>query len=81
VTGSNRWLKVLLKSKALNRSAIVAAVIASYEGRRQAQAVLAVVVLSASDRRLHFGCREDFRNGRGNAIVSESGLRPEHERK
>ena len=56
VTGANHWLKVLLKGKTSNRSAIGAQVIAAYGGRRQAQAVLAQSsYLSANDRRLHFG--------------------------
>ena len=56
VTGSNRWLKVLLEGTVSNRSAIGALVIATCGNRKQAQAVLAQSsYLSVSDRRLHFG--------------------------
>ncbi len=56
IRGANHWLKVLLAGKQSNRSAIGAQVIATYGGRRQAQAVLAQSsYLSANDRRLHFG--------------------------
>ena len=56
VTGANHWLKVLLVGVTSNRSAIGAQVIAIYEDRKQAQAVLAQSsYLSVSDRRLHFG--------------------------
>jgi hypothetical protein len=56
VSGGNHWLKVLLQGVKSNRSAIGAQVIASYSGRRQAQAVLAQSsYLSVNDRRLHFG--------------------------
>jgi hypothetical protein len=56
VTGSNHWLKVMLVGTTSNRSAIGAAVIASYGKRRQAKAVLAQSsYLSANDPRLHFG--------------------------
>jgi hypothetical protein len=56
VTGSNRWLKVLLVGVESNRSAIGAQVIATFGGRSQMQAVLAQAsYLSANDRRLHFG--------------------------
>ena len=56
VTGGSHWLKVLLVGTASNRSAIGAQVVASYAGRRQAQAVLAQSsYLSVNDRRLHFG--------------------------
>ncbi|HZU27526.1 MAG TPA: CRTAC1 family protein [Bryobacteraceae bacterium] len=56
VRGANHWLKVKLIGVKSNRSAIGATVIASYGGRKQAQAVLAQSgYLSASDRRLHFG--------------------------
>ena len=56
VTGSNRWLKVLLMGVTSNRSAIGAQVIASYGGKKQAKAVLAQSsYLSVNDRRLHFG--------------------------
>jgi hypothetical protein len=55
-SGSNHWLKVLLTGAASNRSAIGAQVMATYGGRRQAQAVLAQSsYLSVNDRRLHFG--------------------------
>jgi hypothetical protein len=57
--GSNHWLKVLLKGTTSNRSAIGAQVVATYGGRRQAQAVLAQSsYLSVNDRRLHFGLGE-----------------------
>ena len=56
VTGTNRWLKVLLIGVASNRSAIGAQVVAAYGERRQVQAVLAQSsYLSVNDRRLHFG--------------------------
>jgi hypothetical protein len=56
VRGDNHWLKVKLIGVKSNRSAIGATVVASYGGRKQAQAVLAQSgYLSASDRRLHFG--------------------------
>ena len=54
--GDNHWLKVLLVGVASNRSAIGAQVVASYGGRKQAQAVMAQSsYLSVNDRRLHFG--------------------------
>ena len=56
VTGDNHWLKVLLVGSASNRSAIGAQVIATYGGRKQAQAVSAQSsYLSVNDRRLHYG--------------------------
>jgi enediyne biosynthesis protein E4 len=56
VAAGRHWLKVLLTGVESNRSAIGAQVIATYGGRRQAQAVLAQSsFLSANDRRLHFG--------------------------
>ena len=56
ISGANHWLKVLLIGAASNRSAIGAQVVATYAGRRQAQAVLAQSsYLSVNDRRLHFG--------------------------
>jgi hypothetical protein len=56
VSGANHWLKVLLIGAASNRSAIGAQVVATYDERRQAQAVLAQSsYLSVNDRRLHFG--------------------------
>lgn len=56
VTGKNHWLKVQLIGTTSNRSAIGATVIASYAGRKQAQAVLAQSsYLSVNDRRLHYG--------------------------
>jgi hypothetical protein len=56
VSGNDHWLKVKLVGTKSNRSAIGATVIASYGGRKQAQAVLAQSsYLSVSDRRLHFG--------------------------
>jgi hypothetical protein len=56
VTGSGRWLKVLLVGTASNRSAIGARVTATYGGRTQAQDVTAQSSFySVNDRRLHFG--------------------------
>ncbi len=56
VTGENHWLKVKLEGVKSNRSAIGARVAAFYNGKRQAQEVLAQsAYLSVSDRRLHFG--------------------------
>ncbi len=56
VSGTGRWLKVLLIGTESNRSAIGAQVIAKYGDRTQAQAVMAQSsFLSANDRRLHFG--------------------------
>jgi len=57
LTGDHHhWLKVKLEGTKSNRSAIGATVIASYGGKKQAQAVLAQsAYLSVSDRRLHFG--------------------------
>jgi hypothetical protein len=56
VTGTNHWLKILLIGVQSNRSAIGARVTLSYNGKRQAQEVLAQSsYLSVSDRRLHFG--------------------------
>ena len=56
VTGGGHWLKVKLLGVKSNRSAIGATVIATYGGRRQAQAIAAQSgYLSVNDRRLHFG--------------------------
>jgi enediyne biosynthesis protein E4 len=56
VTGTGRWLKVLLNGVKSNRSAIGARVTARYGGRTQAQEVTAQSSFySANDRRLHFG--------------------------
>jgi hypothetical protein len=56
MSGGDHWLKVLLIGTVSNRSAIGAQVVASYGGRKQAQAVLAQSsYLSVNDRRLHFG--------------------------
>jgi len=56
VSGGGHWLKVGLIGTKSNRGAIGATVIATYGGRRQAQAVTAQSgYLSANDRRLHFG--------------------------
>jgi hypothetical protein len=56
VTGGHHWLKVLLVGSTSNRSAIGAHVVATYGGRKQAQAVLAQSsYLSVNDRRLHYG--------------------------
>ena len=55
-SGGGHWLKVKLVGTKSNRSAIGATVIATYGGRRQAQAVTAQSsYLSVNDRRLHFG--------------------------
>jgi len=59
LSGHDHWLKVKLVGKKSNRSAIGATVIASYGGKRQAQAVLAQsAYMSASDKRLHYGLGE-----------------------
>jgi hypothetical protein len=56
VSGNYLWLKVKLIGTKSNRSAIGATVIASYGGKKQAQAVMAQQsYLSVCDRRLHFG--------------------------
>ena len=56
ISGSDHWLKVKLVGTKSNRSAIGATVIASYGGKKQAQAVLAQSsYLSVHDRRLHYG--------------------------
>ena len=56
VSGGYHWLKVKLVGTKSNRSAIGATVVASYGGKRQAQAVMAQSsYLSVHDRRLHFG--------------------------
>ncbi len=56
VSGGHHWLKVKLIGTKSNRSAIGATVIASYAGKRQAQAVMAQTsYLSVNDRRLHYG--------------------------
>jgi len=56
VSGHHHWLKVLLEGVQSNRSAIGAEVVATYGGKKQAQAVLAQAsFLSVNDRRLHFG--------------------------
>jgi len=56
VKGDNHWLKLQLKGRKSNRSAIGARALVSYGGRRQLQEVLAQSsFLSANDRRLHFG--------------------------
>ena len=56
VSGGAHWLKVKLVGTKSNRSAIGATVVATYGGRRQAQAVTAQSsYLSVNDRRLHFG--------------------------
>jgi enediyne biosynthesis protein E4 len=56
VSGSGHWLKVKLVGTKSNRSAIGATVIATYGGRKQAQAITAQSsYLSVNDRRLHFG--------------------------
>ena len=56
VTGSGRWLKVLLVGVTSNRGAIGARVTARYGSRTQAQEVSAQSSFySSSERRLHFG--------------------------
>jgi hypothetical protein len=56
VSGSNHWLKVKLVGTKSNRSAIGATVIATYEHKRQAQAVTSQSSFySVNDPRLHFG--------------------------
>lgn len=56
VAGDHKWLKVKLIGVKSNRSAIGACVTASYDGKRQSQALLAQSgFLSSGDRRLHFG--------------------------
>ncbi len=53
---NNSWLKVKLVGTASNRSAIGARVICSYNGKRQAQEVMAQSSFySCNDPRLHFG--------------------------
>ena len=57
--GRANWLKVKLVGVDSNRGAIGATVVASYGGRRQAQAVLSQSSFhSANDSRLHFGLGE-----------------------
>ena len=59
LAGRANWLKVKLAGVDSNRGAIGATVIASYGGRRQAQAVLSQSSFhSANDSRLHFGLGE-----------------------
>jgi len=56
VSGGGHWMKVRLVGVKSNRSAIGARVVASYGGRKQAQAVMAQSsYLSVNDPRLHFG--------------------------
>jgi hypothetical protein len=56
VSGGGHWLKVKLIGVKSNRSAIGARVIATYAGKRQAQAVMSQSsYYSANDLRLHFG--------------------------
>ncbi len=56
LSGTGRWVKVLLIGVASNRSAIGAKVVATYGERKQVQAVVAQSsYLSVNDRRLHFG--------------------------
>jgi len=56
VSGGYHWLKVKLIGTKSNPGAIGATVIASYSGRKQAQAVLAQSsYLSVNDKRLHWG--------------------------
>jgi enediyne biosynthesis protein E4 len=57
--GNNRWLKVKLIGTKSNRSAIGARVTCFYNGKRQAQEVMAQASFySANDPRLHFGLGE-----------------------
>jgi hypothetical protein len=56
VSGGGHWLKVKLVGTKSNRSAIGATLIASYGGKKQAQAVLSQASFySVNDFRLHFG--------------------------
>ena len=56
VSGTQKWLKVLLVGTKSNRSAIGSRVLAKYGGKTQAQAVMAQSSFySVNDRRLHFG--------------------------
>ena len=56
MTGNNHWLKVKLIGTKSNRSAIGARVIATYGGKKQAQALMSQSSFySCSDPRLHFG--------------------------
>lgn len=56
LAGDNRWLTIKLEGVQSNRSAIGARVIATYGGKKQAQAVMAQSsFLSVNDERLHFG--------------------------
>jgi hypothetical protein len=56
VTGTGRWLKVLLMGTKTNRSAIGSRVTAAYGGKLQVQEVTAQSSFySVNDRRLHFG--------------------------
>ena len=68
VTGDNHWIKIKLEGVKSNRSAIGARVEARYDGKLQAQEVLAQSsYLSANDTRLHFGL--------GSALVADVSLR------
>ncbi len=59
VSGSGKWLKVLLQGVKTNRSAIGSRVTAKYGGRVQTQEVTAQSSFySVNDRRLHFGLGE-----------------------
>lgn len=59
VRGTSHWLKVKLEGVKSNRSAIGARVIASYGGKRQAQALMSQSSFySVNDFRLHFGLGE-----------------------
>ena len=56
VSGKRNWLKVFLVGTKSNRSAIGSRVLARYDGKVQAQAVMAQSSFySVNDRRLHFG--------------------------
>jgi hypothetical protein len=56
VSGNYHWLKVRLVGTKSNRGAMGATVIASYGGKKHAQAAMAQSsYLSVNDRRLHFG--------------------------
>jgi hypothetical protein len=56
VAGNTNWIKVKLDGVKSNRSAIGARVLAHYDGKTQAQAVLSQSsFFSCNDQRLHFG--------------------------
>ncbi|CAN5507672.1 hypothetical protein BH10ACI4_BH10ACI4_10740 [soil metagenome] len=60
VSGTYKWLKILLVGTKSNRSAIGSRVIVKYGGKTQVQAVMAQSSFySVNDRRLHFGLGEN----------------------